>query len=91
MTSHLELNQMGISGTIPTSVGTLDHLESLNLSANQLSGEVPVELLELQQSVPVILWGNRPLKLPRIPTNPLRRDKLSKIVSIDVRNGEQGS
>ena len=42
--TRLELSYNGLSGTIPSELGTLLHLERLLLNGNNLSGQIPPEL-----------------------------------------------
>ena len=42
--TKLELGYNGLSGTIPSELGTLVHLEKLSLHVNELSGEIPPEV-----------------------------------------------
>ncbi|XP_042495106.1 probable leucine-rich repeat receptor-like protein kinase At1g35710 [Macadamia integrifolia] len=44
---HLDLNNNGLSGTIPDNIGMLSKLKSLYLSGNKLSGKLPSSLANL--------------------------------------------
>ena len=46
-TTELQLNGMGLTGSIPPAIGNLTNLTELQLQANNLSGEIPIELYNL--------------------------------------------
>ncbi|KAL3676990.1 hypothetical protein R1sor_026938 [Riccia sorocarpa] len=54
----LSLSHNRLGGSIPPSIGHLSHLQYLNLSANQLSGTVPIQIWKLP-IVKLDLSGNR--------------------------------
>ena len=55
----LELPSFALDGEIPTQLGNLDGLETLNFRFNRLSGEIPVELGNLSNLVVLNLLFNR--------------------------------
>ena len=54
----ISLPNVGIEGTIPTELGFIQQLETLNLSGNRLAMSVPRALLDLPNLVDVNLQGN---------------------------------
>ncbi|SVA87115.1 uncharacterized protein METZ01_LOCUS139969, partial [marine metagenome] len=46
-TTELQLNGMGLTGSIPPAIGNLTNLTELQLQENNLSGEIPMELYNL--------------------------------------------
>ncbi|MBD2704464.1 leucine-rich repeat domain-containing protein [Spirosoma sp. BT702] len=56
--SQLELQNNGLSGSIPASLSALTNLQQLNLSANQLSGSIPTSLSALTNLQRLTLSGN---------------------------------
>ncbi len=54
-----EVFQERLIGTIPPELGTLDHLQALDLSYNGLAGPIPPELGALDQLTELSLRGNR--------------------------------
>ncbi len=54
-----ELPYNGLSGTLPSELGTLDHLERLLLHGNALRGEIPPELGNLSSLTRLSLWNNQ--------------------------------
>ena len=55
----LELSDNNLSGSIPSSLGSLSSLERLELNENQLTGEIPPELGDLTNLLSLILWDNQ--------------------------------
>ena len=57
----LEANEVGnnLSGTIPTSIGMLSELRTLNLRGSNLIGELPCELGELENLTGILLEDNQ--------------------------------
>ena len=45
--THLDLNRNNLTGSIPSALGRLTHLQYLNLSGNQLSGPLPSSVVNL--------------------------------------------
>ena len=56
---ELDLGENGLSGTIPSELGTLLHLERLLLYSNELNGEIPPELGNLINLQWLSLWDNQ--------------------------------
>ncbi len=74
--AELELDDEGLDGTIPPSLGELSALVTLDLSDNSLTGEIPAELGRLSNLETLRLSGNSftgciPLALRSVPTNDL--------------------
>ena len=72
----VELDDEGLGGTIPASLGRLSALETLDLSDNSLTGEIPAELGLLGNLEVLRLSGNSlsgciPPALKDVPTNDL--------------------
>ena len=57
------LSERGLSGRIPSALGSLDGLESLVLWGNHLSGSIPVELAKLT-NLRVLELGRNDLPVP---------------------------
>ena len=55
----LSLEDGGLTGEIPTELGSLANLERLVLYNNQLTGEIPKELGNLANLESLSLWGNQ--------------------------------
>ena len=55
---QLLLSSNELSGTIPSSLGSLTHLRTLDLSSNELSGTVPSSLGSLTHLQELFLFGN---------------------------------
>ena len=55
----IDLSDNGLSGLIPTPLGTLEELEELDLSSNDLSFSIPASLANLTVLRELILWGNK--------------------------------
>ena len=55
---RLSLYNNGLSGEIPSEIGNLTQLTSLNLGSNDLSGEIPAEIGNLTQLTSLYLYGN---------------------------------
>uniref|UniRef100_A0A6B2KX99 PARP catalytic domain-containing protein n=1 Tax=Arcella intermedia TaxID=1963864 RepID=A0A6B2KX99_9EUKA len=49
--SSISLSSSGLVGTIPSSLGSLNHLTTLNLANNNLSGTIPTQLVQLRFGV----------------------------------------
>ena len=74
--AELELDDEGLEGTIPPSLGELSALVTLDLSGNSLTGEIPAELGQLSNLETLRLSGYSftgciPLALRSVPTNDL--------------------
>ena len=57
--TKLDLNRMGLNGSIPAALGNLSVLEALRLHENELSGTIPPELARLAQLTTLWLSGNQ--------------------------------
>ena len=55
----LDLNRNRLTGTVPSALGRLTHLQYLNLSGNQLSGPLPSSVVNLTRMREVNLSGNQ--------------------------------
>ena len=55
----VDLEETGLNGEIPASLGNLSALQSLNLRSNQLTGEIPRQLGSLENLETLSLAGNR--------------------------------
>ena len=56
---HLHLTDNGLSGAIPTELGSLSALVNLHISDNQLTGSIPSELGDLSSLRELYLKGNQ--------------------------------
>ena len=56
--TQLSLTNLGLTGSISPSLGNLSHLQSLDLSYNQLTGAIPSELSKLQELTYLALESN---------------------------------
>ena len=56
--TKLSLHASGLSGAIPTQLGSLTALTELNLSWNRLSGAIPTQLGSLTKLTKLYLYGN---------------------------------
>ena len=56
--TRLELWLVGLTGEIPTELGNLSNLETLDLGGNQLTGEIPTELGSLSNLQGLYLYYN---------------------------------
>jgi hypothetical protein len=64
----LTLISNSLSGTIPSSIGSLIHLIGLDLIENELTGTIPANLANLANLKEIGLWGNRLTGLvPELP------------------------
>ena len=59
MLIHLNFRNNNLVGTIPTSLGNLDHLEILYLHNNSLSGNLPPEIFGLTSLKRIFLHNNQ--------------------------------
>ena len=57
--ADLQIPEEGLTGTIPSELGSLSSLQNLWLSGNQLTGEIPAELGNLSNLHELSLWGNQ--------------------------------
>ncbi|MDE2828102.1 MAG: T9SS type A sorting domain-containing protein [Bacteroidota bacterium] len=55
----IDLGDNGLSGLLPTPLGTLEELEELDLSFNDLSFSIPASVANLTVLRELILWGNK--------------------------------
>ena len=55
----LDISSEGLTGTIPSELGSLANLRRLFLYNNQLAGEIPTELGSLSNLQQLLLWGNQ--------------------------------
>ncbi|KAL5799776.1 hypothetical protein ACOSQ4_032660 [Xanthoceras sorbifolium] len=83
---QLDLSRNNFSGQIPKFLGTLP-LEKLNLSFNDLEGEVPMKGIFTNASAISVVnnrlcGGIAKLHLPRCPNNDSKKDKISSIFKI---------
>ena len=74
--TELGLSSRSLTGSIPSSIGSLVELTHLNLSNNTLTGEIPEEIGQLSDLVELRLSGNTltgciPLPLKDVTTNDL--------------------
>ncbi len=74
--TELDLSSRSLTGSIPSSIGSLVELTHLNLSNNTLTGEIPEEIGQLSDLVELRLSGNTltgciPLPLKDVATNDL--------------------
>ncbi len=74
--AELDLSSRSLTGSIPSSLGSLSRLTHLNLSSNSLTGEIPEEIGQLSDLVELRLSGNSltgciPLPLKDVATNDL--------------------
>ena len=58
-TTELDLSYIGVTGEIPSEIGSLINLSSLILKENQLSGEIPPEISYLTNLTQLDLGGNQ--------------------------------
>ena len=56
---ELDISAEGLTGTIPSELGSLANLVVLSLWGNQLTGEIPTELGSLANLQGLDLWGNQ--------------------------------
>ena len=54
----IALSERGLTGTIPSELGSLSNLGGLYLGGNSLSGTIPPELGSLSRLAVLSLWGN---------------------------------
>ena len=57
--SRVNLSSLGLTGSIPTELGSLTELTNLNLHTNRLTGSIPAELGSLSNLTHLYLYGNR--------------------------------
>jgi|GEM_PF-2176279 len=62
--TKIELNQNGLSGTIPASIGNLTELTYLNLNVNSLSGAIPTSIGNLTKLTYLNLCCNQLTSIP---------------------------
>ncbi|KDP21117.1 hypothetical protein JCGZ_21588 [Jatropha curcas] len=55
----LEMASMGLSGTLPASIGNLSHLRIMLMQNNQLTGAIPAEIGKLSELQTLDLSGNQ--------------------------------
>ena len=58
-TTYLNLQNQGLTGSIPSSIGNLTNLTNLNLSGNQLTGEIPFTIGGLKNLTALDLSNNQ--------------------------------
>ncbi|XP_076893805.1 cuscuta receptor 1-like [Bidens hawaiensis] len=75
--THLNLSRNSLDGVIPSSLGEMDELNTLDLSHNKLSGEVPIGLLAN---------SSRWLSILKLSNNILHGEVLSGNLSLDIWN-----
>ena len=56
--TRLDLSQNGLTGEIPSGLGSLTNLDRLYLHRNQLTGDIPTQLGNLTNLTELFLWGN---------------------------------
>ena len=56
--SQIQLASYGITGSIPTKIGFLSSLVTLNLVSNKLTGSIPVQIAQLTKLTLMNLYGN---------------------------------
>ena len=79
----LDMNSEGLTGTIPSELGSLSNLQYLDLSDNQLTGGIPPELGSLTNLESLHLWGNRLTgEIPR------ELGGLSNLIGLDLVNNQ---
>ena len=76
--TEILLGGMGLNGRIPTELGSLTNLQSLDLSDNRLTGSIAAELLDLANLQELYLGGNLltgcvPDGLRDVPNNDIAR------------------
>ena len=54
----IDLSDLGLTGTIPAELGSLTHLQSLNLNSNKLRGSIPAELGNLSNLQELTAYDN---------------------------------
>ena len=57
--TRLDLSRNGLTGEIPSGLGSLTNLDRLYLYGNQLTGEIPASLGRLANLQVLYLWGNQ--------------------------------
>ena len=57
--ARLHLVDQGLTGTVPSELGSLTNLQSLSLDLNHLTGEIPAELGNLSNLQQLSLWENQ--------------------------------
>ena len=76
--TQVALSGRGLTGTIPTGLGNLSNLTTLDLGINQLTGEIPTELGNLS-SLQILTLGRNPLS-GEIPTELGNLSNLSSLI-----------
>ncbi len=56
--TRISMGKNNLVGTLPVSLGNLNHLQDITLHSNQLSGSIPVEFGNLSALQELLLWGN---------------------------------
>ena len=79
----LDISSEGLTGTIPSELGSLANLRRLFLYNNQLAGEIPTELGSLANLRRLLLWGNQ--LTGGIPTE---LGSLANLLSLDLSGNQ---
>ena len=81
--SSLKLNDCGLQGKFPSSMGKFKHLQYLDLGGNNLTSPIPYDFEQLTEMVSLDLSGNGYLSLEPISFDKLVRN-LTKLRELDL-------
>ena len=80
---RLDLREMGLTGSIPATLGNLSSLTYLNLRSNQLTGSIPTELGNLPNLTGLWLYENE-----LTGTIPMELGSLTNLETLNLRSNQ---